>query len=60
MLLDLTPVAICASTIRCSQPHTLTIGRADLLLAVSNERRKTFPSIAMTPWQDYENSAMNR
>jgi hypothetical protein len=38
---DLAPVAICASTRRCSQTQALTICKADLPLARSNERRKT-------------------
>jgi hypothetical protein len=47
--LDLASVAICASTMRCSQPQALTMCSGDLLLAPSNERRSTFPSIATTP-----------
>src|SRR5450759_32022 len=54
--LDLASVAICASTMRCSQPHALTMCRADLPLARSNERRNTLPSIAITPWQVLENA----
>ena len=38
--LDFASVAICASTMRCSQPHALTMCSADLPLARSNERRK--------------------
>ena len=51
--LDLASVAIWASTMRCSHPHALTMCRADLPLARSNERRKTLPSIAITPWHSY-------
>ena len=47
--LDLASVAICASTMRCSQPQALTMCSGDLPLAPSNERRSTFPSIATTP-----------
>jgi len=46
---DFLSVAICPSTIRCSQPHALTICSADFSLARLKERRKTFPSIAITP-----------
>lgn len=40
---DFASVAICASTRRCSQPQALTMCNADLPLARSNERRRTFP-----------------
>jgi hypothetical protein len=39
----LASVAICANTRRCSQPQALTMCRADLPLARSNERRKNLP-----------------
>jgi len=58
--LDLASVAICASTIPSSQPHALTMCNADFLLALSNERRNTLPSIASTPWQVSENAVMKR
>jgi hypothetical protein len=43
--LDFASVATCASTMRCSQPHVLTMCRGDLRLARSKDRRRTFPSI---------------
>ena len=42
-------VAICSNTMRCSQPHALTMCRGDLPLDLSNDRRSTLPSIAITP-----------
>jgi hypothetical protein len=39
---------VCRLT-RCSQPQALTLCKADLPLARSNDRRRTLPSIATTP-----------
>ena len=57
---DLASVAICASTRRCSQPQAETMCNGDLPLAVSNERRRTLPSMATIPSQCLEKPAMNR
>jgi hypothetical protein len=46
---DFASVAIWPSTMRCSQPHALTMSKADRPLARSCERRKTLPSMATTP-----------
>ena len=58
--LDLASVAICASTRRCSQPQAQTMCNGDLPLALSNERRRTLPSIATTPSHGSEKPAMKR
>src|SRR5208337_2646072 len=55
---DFASVAICASTRRCSQPHAETMCNGDLPLALSNERRRTLPSIATTPSHCSEKPAM--
>src|SRR3984957_4933220 len=57
---DFASVAICASTRRCSQPQAETMCNGDLPLALSNERRRTLPSIATTPLHGSEKLAMNR
>lgn len=49
--LDLTSVATCASTNRCSEPQALTMCKSDLPLARSKVRRRTMPSMATTPLQ---------
>lgn len=56
---DLASVAIWPSTRRCSQPQALTMCRHDLARAVSKDRRKTLPSIAMPPWQVSAKRPMN-
>ena len=58
--LDFASVATCASTRRCSQPHALTMCSDDLPLARSNERRRTLPSMATTPWHCRENLEVKR
>jgi hypothetical protein len=52
---DFASVAICASTVRCSHPHALTMCNGD-----SNERRSTLPSIATTPSICSQKPVMNR
>src|SRR6202021_86285 len=45
---------------RGSQPQAETMCNGDLPLALSNERRRTLPSIATTPLHGSEKLAMNR
>lgn len=57
--LDFASVVICARR-RCSQPEADTMRNGDLPLALSNERRRTLPSIATAPSHDEEKPDMNR
>jgi hypothetical protein len=57
---DFSSVASCAITIRNSQPQALTMCSADFLLALSNERRITLPSIAITPCNFAAKPSMKR